>query len=499
MKSALLWIFLFSLSIGISYGSFIAWKIYSTGKKVNSDNNEEHSFLGTVESLVSDRDIALKKSSDGRTNILLLGMAGKGKPGTHLTDTIMIASVNEKTSQAALLSIPRDFYVKINDVPFSNNVSPRYALQAKINSLYQYGLTHGGNDPKKAALLVADVVTSITDLPIDYYVILNFDGFEKVIDELGGINIINERDIYDPKYPGPNYGYETFELKKGFHLLDGKTALKYARERHNDPEGDFGRAKRQQVILQAAKNKLFSLGTLLNMFSLNDIFNALGDNIRTNIASEEIGEFLQLAKKLDTQNINNVVLDAWNKDSLLKVSHVTFQNARSFVLVPRLGEGNYREIQHLAQNIFDLNTLQRRRQEIAKEDAKLFLINKSGNTRLTATLQKLLGENLEYKNISTPNSSFVSRQKNTESRTTVYDFTEGTKPFTLDELTKNFSASLSPGSDLLLEEFQIRENPDIILVAGEDLIEKHAAEEGTREDLENERDNEEYLELTKNL
>jgi len=205
---------------------------------------------------------------------------------------------------------------------------------------------------------IKKVIENITSLDINYWVVMNFDGFQKAVDAIGGINITNEYDIFDPRYPGPNYSYETFELKKGFHHLDGATALKYARMRHNDPKSDFGRAKRQQQVMQAIKNKIFSTGTLLNPVAINQLLNTLGENVKTNIASSEFADFVALIKNLDTNNINNVVLDAWKKDSLLRGSQITGISA----LIPRVS--NWSEIQELAQNIFDTNKIKRKREEI---------------------------------------------------------------------------------------------------------------------------------------
>ena len=121
--------------------------------------------------------------------------------------------------------------------------------------------------------------------------------------------------------------------------MDGNTALMYVRERHDDPLGDFGRAKRQQVVLQAAKNKLFSIQTLLNPLALNDLLNNLGDNIKTDIGLDDLESFLYWSKVSDTQNITNAVVDAWNPDSLLKVSHVTVGNFTGIYLDPQSRHG----------------------------------------------------------------------------------------------------------------------------------------------------------------
>ena len=481
-RKLFLWIFT-ALFVGSAiYASFFVYKIYSVGRKVNIQADHGSSLARTLSSFSDSRSSALRGAEDGRLDILLLGMAGKGKPGQYLTDTLMVASINLETNRVSLLSLPRDLYVRIPDAD----------INTKINSIYQYGLGPERKNVSAAAGLATKAVTEITGLDMDYFVIINFDGFEQAIDDIGGVNIINERDIHDSRYPGPNYSYETFELSKGFHNLDGATALKYARQRHGDPEGDFGRAKRQQQIMQAAKNKIFSTGMIFNAFALNDLLDTLGENIQTDISPEEFYSFFELTKRLDTQNINNVVIDAWNKESLLKVSHVQYGAVRAFVLVPRVG--NYSEIQELAENIFNLNELKRKREEIAREDARIFIENRSGKPGLTEKIEKVLKENLNYKNIS------VSSRpgKMTLEKTIAYDMTDGQKPFTLNELVTKLPAEASYEKGQLSEESQKNETIDIFLVLGKDVVEIYDIEEGTLDDLNRSNDEQENLEYNKN-
>ena len=407
---------------------------------------------------------------------MVLSVARRGNPRKILIDTIMIASLNLKTNQVALLSLPRDLYAAVPDAGF----------ETKINAIYQAGLNNGKNESAAIDPLLK-TIESITSLNINYYAVLNFDGFKKIIDAIGGINITNERDIYDTRYPGANYSYETFELKKGFQHLDGDLALKYARERHNDPDGDFGRAKRQQEIIQAAKNKAFSGNTLFNVFALNNLFNALGDNLKTNISSQELEAFFELSQELDTNNITNVTIDAWNKDSLLKVSHIFYGDTRAFILIPRVG--NYSEIQDLAQNIFDLNKLKRRREAIIEENATVALINKSGDNSIADKIKKLLSENLVYKNVLIVNDP----AKDLENATVVYDSTSGIKPFSLDELAIKLPAQVSYGLPDKYKKITEKNPPDITVVIGKDLIEKYNIAEDSIEDYQKAQETENYF------
>jgi LCP family protein required for cell wall assembly len=475
-----LWLIAISLLIAVVLGGFLLYKLNIFSNKINVYQKTENLLdtISSVAQITKNNPLELKNNNEERIDILLLGVAGEGKPGKNLTDTIMIASINLKTNQVALLSLPRDLYVS---VPNSN-------WQTKINAIYQAGL----NDTKNEQLAIDPLIStikSITSLDIHYYAVVNFDGFKDVINAIDGINIINEKDIYDPRYPGPNYSYELFELKKGFQQLNGDTALKYARERHADPEGDFGRAKRQQQIIRATKNKVFSASTLFNISSINKIFNTLGENVKTNITSRELENFFELSKKLDLDNVTTAAVDAWNPDSLLRVSHVFYGETRAFILVPRVG--NFSEIHDLAQNIFDLNALKRRREEIIQENAIVALINKSGNNNIVTKIKKLLSENLAYKNIILVSDS----KKDFEESTFVYDSNSGTKPFTLDELATRLPAKVSYDSPKKYQELSAKKSPDIILVLGKDLIEKYDIAKDSIEDFKKAQNDQDYFNL----
>ncbi len=365
---------------------------------------------------------------DGRINILLMGRAGEHYPGKNLTDTVMILSLETKAKKAALLSLPRDLLAPL----------PGTMNSVKINTLYQYGLLSD-----EGAELIKKSVGIITGLPIHYFVTIDFDGFEKVIDTLGGIHIEVIRDIYDTRYPGPSYSYETFELKKGWQTLDGKTALKYARMRHDDPEGDFGRAKRQQQILQAVREKALSLPTLLNPVVATSLLADLGESVVTDITPEVGRVLLPLVEKIDVQTISTVVVDAWKKESLLRVVHIDTPAGRAFALSPR--SGNWREVQQLAQTLFDTEIITKRHSELIREAASVLVVVPPKHTALgqdliqdirdTFPIQKLSVVTWSALTPDTTNTIIGSTQKNIftlDSLVGRYDLTlEETLPETL--------------------------------------------------------------------
>jgi LCP family protein required for cell wall assembly len=475
LKRLLRIIILVILSSIIIWGAYFILKIGFTGRKISIENGNSSivtsvgSFISSV--IPSDRN-TLNGENDGRINILLLGTAGKGKPGQNLTDTIMIMSLDTKNKKVALLSLPRDFYANISGTNYST----------KLNSIYQYGINNQeGVEPLKKT------VEEITGIPIHYFIVLDFEGFKKIINDIGGINVSVERDIYDPRYPGPNYSYETFEIKKGIYLMNGDTALKYVRERHDDPEGDFGRAKRQQQIMQTVKNKVFSLKTLLNPLALNNLLTDLGDNVKTDIQLNEITGFLDISKKYDTQNITNAVVDAWKKDSILKVSHVFSGGVQAFVLVPKVG--NYSEIQDLAQNIFDLDVLRRRTAEIEKENASITVINQSQYQNLDSKVKDILENKLGTGSVVIARAA---GPKNSET-SFVYDNTNGQKIFTLDEIIKKLGVKLGDNNNDIIKE----PKSDLVLVLGNDLKNIGSFEEDNVDDFKNAPDSQNYFELIK--
>ena len=417
-------------------------------------------------SIITEKAVPLKSDPNGRINILLLGKAGKHHPGHDLTDTIMIMSIDTNTKKVALLSLPRDLYVQIPDTH----------LFTKINAVYQQGLAQN-----TGVNLIEKTVTTVTGLPIQYSFIIDFDGFEKVINALGGVNVEVMRDLYDARYPGLNYSYETFSIKKGWQTLDGATALKYVRERHNDPEGDFGRAKRQQQVIQAVKNRAFSLKTFVDVFALNNLLTILGDSVKTTIEPDEINSFIALSKQVDTANITNVVIDAWKPESLLRVSHVLVGSVQMFTLVPRVG--NYSEIQDVAVNLFDTDVIKRRETAIAQENASITIINRSSNPQILTRVKKILQESFGFDQMR------IKQQTSTESPqddSFIRDNTARQKPFSLDEILKKLPVTLttSAGNTATTDDT----SSDFILTLGNNLAQDLNFEEDSIDDFKKSED-----------
>ncbi len=388
------------------------------------------------------------KETDGRINILLLGRAGTAYPGRNLTDTIMLLSIDTERKETGILSLPRDLYAPI----------PETNLYTKINSLYQYGLHTNKKNPFEP---ISKSVSIITGEPIHYVFSLDFDGFEKAIDTVGGVSLYNDRSLYDTRYPGKNYSYETFELSEGWHTLDGKTALKYVRERHGDPRGDFGRAKRQQDVLLSLREKLFSPALFANVFAIGNLIDALGDSVQTDIAPEEYRSFIELAKTIDTKNLSTLVIDAWRKESLLRASHIPTPSGNAFILVPRTG--NWNEIRDTAKHLFDADDLQMRKEKILEEDASILVIGTKETKEEALRFTTFLKNEFAWPSVQFLSLGNISAA---EDISTVIDLTGLKKPYSLDELLKKFpfeKRDTLPFDSSLLPK---KSSPDIILIPG---------------------------------
>lgn len=443
---------------------FLGWKVFRTAEKI-SIGNDSGERGGLSDLLPDGKRAPLSGEEDGRIDVLLLGRAGQGYPGKELTDTVMIASIDLGTRRAAFLSLPRDLFVPIPDT----------GLSTKLNSLYQYGLSRD-----EGADTVRRAVEDITGLDIPYYVTVDFDGFEKIVDEIGGVTVLSDRDILDTRYPGKNYAYETFELSKGWHTLDGATALKYARERHSDPEGDFGRAKRQQQILKAFQEKVFSARTLLNAPAVGRMLDTLGESVRTDLSVPEMLAFAEIIRTIDVRNASTVVVDAWKRESLLRVSHIDVGGVRAFILLPRTG--NWNEVRDLAENVFELGAIGKRREAIGSERASVAIVSRPEDASVAKRLARTIEDAVPAETVATVTAASLPERE----RSAVAERGAARKLYTLDELVRLFRFDRVDSLPETLVPSRDIGDADLVIVVGNDLDDILLAEDaGTAEGLGN--------------
>ncbi len=311
---------------------------------------------------------------DPSFNILLLGYGGPGHDGGFLTDVIKLINIDPASQDITIISIPRDLWVEIP-------VRSDQGEYQKINAAYAIGMDdkyplkqtqYRGQEG--AQKLVGDVVEIVTGKQVDGVIAVDFSGFAKTIDALGGIEVkvpVAFDDYYypikgeennicgkDPSEMGRIHAlYSGFELEKQFacryeHLhfdagknhMDGETALKFVRSRHsNEHGGDFARAQRQMVVLAAIKDKVLSLGALDDV---PGFIKNYANSVTTNLKSEAILAFLTKFPETRGYTLKNITLS----DQNVLINSTSPQ--RAYILQPKAGQGNFGQIkEYLAQEL----------------------------------------------------------------------------------------------------------------------------------------------------
>lgn len=293
----------------------------------------KQSLLETVKNILFQDELVLEGQADDRINILLLGMGGPGHDGPYLTDTNIIMSIKPSTKEVAMISVPRDLGVTID------NQGVR-----KINYANSYGeslQSGGGGDYARS------IFSQTFNVTIPYYVRVDFAAFTQMIDHVGGITVDVPTTFTDTAFPGPNFSYRTIHFDAGPQHMDGATALDFARSRHgNNGEGsDFARSRRQQLVIAAAKEKFLSLGTYSNPETIRNLWNSVSTHVATNLNEIQLAYLANMAKDLNKVQ-RNLVLD--NAPGGFLVS--TTGDNGAFLLFPKTGD--YTSIQAAIRDVF---------------------------------------------------------------------------------------------------------------------------------------------------
>ncbi|MGQ9584478.1 MAG: LCP family protein [Anaerolineae bacterium] len=252
--------------------------------------------------------------SPKRINVLVMGIDQRqGEQGPCRTDTMILMTIDPARQRVGMLSIPRDLYVVI----------PGYG-ENRINMANFIG--DRDKYPGGGPALAKRTVEYNYGVRVDYYVRINFDGFERIIDTVGGVDILVEQEIRDDKYPDGQYGYDPLYIPAGLNHMNGELALKYARTRHGD--SDIARARRQQQVILAVKDKVtrMNLGPSL-LLKLPELMRTFSDSVKTDIPVDEAIQLAQMATDWDLSQVETAVID----DSMT-VQHITSYGAD--VLLP---------------------------------------------------------------------------------------------------------------------------------------------------------------------
>lgn len=359
----------------LALGGYLGYKVLS-----NLDSVFQGDFFGLMQKQ------PLKKDANGRSNILIFGIAGNPThPGGNLTDSIMVLSVDQEKKDAYMVSIPRDLWVNL-DEPCS------VGYQEKVNSVYQCG-SDFGKKPAEGAAALQKKVGEILGLDIQYYAMVNFNVVMKAVDAVGGVEVTIESNpkgvgILDRNFDWEcNYQcyYVKYEDGQKVHL-DGKHALALSRARNASggyglADSNFDREKNQQKIIKALREKALSVGTLTNLGKVTSLMDALGDNLKTNIQKKEIQTVMSLASEIETDNIRS--LNLYDKNEPL--TSVVCTEGIGGVVCPVAGPFDYSQIRAYIAKQSSSNP-------IVKEGAKIVVLNGTETSGVAGKEADLLKE-----------------------------------------------------------------------------------------------------------
>lgn len=306
-------------------------------------------------------------------SILLLGYGGGTHDGGLLTDSIVLTKINPRKEEVSLISIPRDLWVpmQINGDEFVfKKINEAYAIGSDdkkyVNKKVEFTGEAGGGEMAKR------VVENITGIKVDYFASIDFDGFVKIVNILGGIDVKVTSSFDDPYYPieelkNDTCGkseeemksleatmsgekleqqylcrFENLHFEKGTQHLDGITALKFARSRHSVNEGgDFNRSNRQKLVISAVKDKIMSIGFAPKIVPT---LQTLSRHIKTDIDIQKMSELVTKISEIADYKIISINLTDKN---VLKNS---VASTKQFILTPRLGENNWDDVRLFIEN-----------------------------------------------------------------------------------------------------------------------------------------------------
>ncbi len=396
---------------------------------------------------------SLETDGMGHTNILLLGVGGEGHDGVNLTDTMIVATIDESANTVAMVSLPRDIYVD----------NKRVGWGGRLNGVYE-SIYDETEDPVESEAVLEEQIEEIMGLDIQYYAKIDFKGFTEIVDAVGGVTVTSTETIADDFYPaadGSGGTYDPFYLSQGTHTLDGETALKYVRSRHNT--SDFSRALRQQQVLEALKDQALSLGVLTSPSKIKDVYAAISSNFETNMSLSEMLSLADVASNLEDDSIQRAVIS----DAAYETGGFLYTPEREegdpFYLVPYAGD--FSEFARFAE-VFLYHP------EIARDKINIRVLNGTKTEGLAGLTKMMLVRygftatygNADDKAVQKTQIYIVPQSSNTEASKEEQSKVERTAqllPFLIDgEISADIPPSLASGNEA-----------QIVIVLGTDFAE----------------------------
>ncbi|MGY4926916.1 LCP family protein [Streptomyces sp. 900105755] len=280
------------MTLGIAGAGWVYWHLNDNIKSVdiNSALGDDRPAKA-VTTPTAEPSASASPLPTGSINILVLGSdsrsgkenkkLGGGSSSGARSDTAMVVHVDAGRTSATIVSIPRDTLVTRPSCPLSSGGSTSVAYNAMFNSAYSVG----------GAVCAVKTVESITGVRMDHYLEIDFSGFAKLVDALGGVTVTTDQDIDDAD--------SHLHLKKGTHHLDGTQALALARTRHGIGDGsDLGRIGLQQKLVKALLDRIASISLLTNPGKLYEVADAVTSSLTTDTGLDSLSELMRLGQSL---------------------------------------------------------------------------------------------------------------------------------------------------------------------------------------------------------
>ncbi|MES2208785.1 MAG: LCP family protein [Chloroflexota bacterium] len=359
-----------------------------------------------------------------RLNILLIGADEQG--GGHNTDTMITLSIDPLTNQVAMFQLPRDTVdVPIPAGPARTLFGSVYA--GKINAWFAAVRNRPdlfpGTDRTRGYNGLKAILGELYGLDVKYYVEVNFEGFQKIVDALGGVTINVQVPVVDDRYPAGGGALQRVYIPSGMQYMTGAEALVYARSRHGST--DFDRGARQQRVLLSLRQQADIARILPHV---DELAAALSASVRTDIPRELFPQLLGLAERITSRSIRSFIFTP----PYYQVEYTS--SPRGYIIVPRLDR-----IRAAIRDAFSSDPAGDRREQIAAEGATVYVLNGSGKAGEASGI----ADYLEFLGIAASAPSQkpdVSGLPGTTIR--VYNGAETTMPLTVAALEGIFSATV---------------------------------------------------------
>ncbi|WP_113928337.1 LytR family transcriptional regulator [Bacillus sp. P14.5] len=272
------WLRIVGMIVGLFLiiGGAYAYYVYHT---LNKSVESMHSPIDREKSDKRQEDVAFNKKDP--FSVLLLGVDERENDAGR-SDSLIVLTVNPKQESVKMVSIPRDTLTEIVGKGFKD----------KINHAYAFG----------GVEMAMETAENFLDIPIDYYTTINMEGFQEIVDAVGGVTVNNDL----------SFSYNGHDFRKGELELNGEEALAFARMRKDDPRGDFGRQLRQREVIQGIIDRGASVSTL---WKFDNVFKALGNNVKTNLTFEEMVD-IQKHYKSAAKDIEQINIDGGSGETI---------------------------------------------------------------------------------------------------------------------------------------------------------------------------------------